>query len=300
MFFADGACIRPGSIAVAAGFCDAPDAATSRLYFKFGREWLAHEVSEDFIVSVAYGHGGLVAVGRHGSVRRVGRPGLRLEPKNVVGKILAHAIEGVPENGPLERVKWIGPRFYACGWGGQIYRSSPDGSKLTRLPMGGFEDCDFCDVAGNSDADVYAVGLGGVALHFDGVRWRRMRVPTLAHINSVRCSPAGGAILSDSEGVVWRGSHSPNRWRRMASSSEGGNVWSTCTFRDRLYAAAGAKGLLVEENGSLRACPPTRATAAMRPCRLGADARAMWVFGPNALLRYDGRRWTEVRCPDNE
>lgn len=53
------------------------------------------------------------------------------------------------------------------------------------MALSGIIDTDLYDLSGTADDDVWAVGAGGTALHFDGSSWTRIPIATSADLRGV-------------------------------------------------------------------------------------------------------------------
>ena len=205
VFFSDGAAISAESIAVCGGFTEAPEAAVSRIYLKLDATWLAHDVDKDFIVSVAYRDGVLFAVGRNGLVKTVGVRGSSFIPKNVKGRFRSYQVRECDDHGHLARVRAIGDDFFACGWGGQVYRLANDSYQKVDQGIDSLRDDTFLDIGGSTSNDIYAVGMDGLIAHFDGRRWSYLDSPTNNHLFSMRCLSSAEIVVVGANGTLLHG-----------------------------------------------------------------------------------------------
>ncbi|MFP2926108.1 hypothetical protein ACLESO_12980 [Pyxidicoccus sp. 3LG] len=296
VFFSDGVAVGSDALVVGAGFTGAPEAATSRIYLKLGDTWLSHEVAHDFITSVAHQHGVICALGRNGLVKQVGEWGRELTPGRVRGRFREYVITDAEERGPLERVRAIGGAFIACGWGGQVYRLRAGTWSRMEPGLDPERENDFMDLDGFASDDLYAVGLDGVAAHFDGTRWRYLELPTSAHLHSVRCLPGGEVVVAGAEGVLLQGNRSG--WRRLKAGALQEDLWAVCPFGGKLFLASGERGLHAYYRGT---CAEVEVAGGVRPQphRLDASGDVLWAIGSRSLMSFDGKQWVEALCPDN-
>jgi hypothetical protein len=291
VFLIDAAAVSGTTFVTSAGYAEAPDAAASRIYLHFDGDWGAHEVTDDCIVSLAYADGVLFAVGRNGLVKHVGRPGQPFTSDTVAGQFRSFVIGACEAKGRLTRVRATPRGFVACGWGGQLYRL--DAGRWTSLTNdGAWERLDFLDIDGTPAGELYAVGLGGTVLRHDGRTWAQEDMPTDQHLCAVRCLPDGRVLVAGAQGTLCIGRH--GEWHLIETGLHG-NFWAIeafegaawLTFADRqLFRLAG--GVLTEVT-----LAPTDFTH-----RLSAAPSHLLSCGSNALLRFDGRTWDRVDCPD--
>lgn len=292
VFLIDTVAIAPDRLVTSAGYAEAPDAASSRIYLNFGDWWGAHEVSDDFIVSVAFQDGVLFAVGKNGLVKHVGEAGLPFTREAIKGRFRSYVIDACEEKGHLTKVRATPSGFIACGWGGQVYRLDAgawtsltgDDASLARF--------DLLDVDGTPDGGLYAVGLGGVVLHFDGHTWQREDMPTNRHFYAVRALPDGRLLVAGALGALYVGRH--DAWREIPTGLDG-NFWAIETFEGVAWLSYADRQLFRLVSGVLSevALPQPALTN-----RLSATASHLLSCGSNALLRFDGSAWERVDCPD--
>jgi hypothetical protein len=296
VFFSDGIALNGDDIVVAAGFTAAPTAATSRIYLKFGKKWLAHEVPDDFIVSVAHADGVLFGLGRNGLVKTVGRKGKALTAAGVSGKFSQYTIADSEARGQLTRVRAIGAEFYACGWGGQVYRLAQGSAQLIDQGIDPKEDDTLLDMDGASGTDMYAAGLGGVLLHFDGSQWTYLDSPTNNHLFAVKCLARADILLCGAHGGLYRGNRSG--WKFIGDAGIDENFWSICKLAGSIYIAYGNRGLFRFSRGVFK---DVSFGLPFKPRTHRLDvAENLWSFGSDHILELVGKTWHEAVCPDNE
>jgi len=292
VFLVDVAAVDDTTFVTSAGYAEAPDAASSRIYLNFDDDWGSHDVIEDFIVSVAYHDGVLFAVGRNGLVKHVGRPGQDFVPDHVAGQFRSYVIDACEDKGHLTKVRATPSGFIACGWGGQLYRL--DAGAWASLTGGdsALDRLDLLDVDGTRGGGLYAVGLGGTVLHFDGRTWRREDVPTNRHFYAVRCLPDGRVLLAGAKGALYVGRH--DAWREVPTGLDG-NFWAIDTFDGAAWLSYADRQLFrLGSDGLSEVVLPQPALTN----RLSATASQLLSCGSNALLRFDGQTWERVDCPD--
>ena len=78
-------------------------------------------------------------------------------------------------HGKMAKIKQIGARLYACGFGGQIYRRDAPGTWIpiddgVRGPPTFANTLSLEDIDGPNEKEIYVVGNDGYAAWFDGRR----------------------------------------------------------------------------------------------------------------------------------
>ena len=289
VFLIDGVVTSDKNVVTCAGYAAAPEAASSRIYVNFGDWWGAHDVPEDFIVSVAYRDGELFALGKNGLVKTVGQHGQNFARETVAGKFRSFVIDPCEGLGHLTKVRATRFGFVACGWGGQLYRLSVDGWSSLTTDDQAFADYDLLDIDATSSGHLYAVGLGGAVLYFDGQSWHVEDMSTNRHFYAVRCFPNGTVLLAGAKGAIYWGCH--DQWQEFDSEVDG-NFWSIEVFGGAAYLAYADRQLYRLAQGKL---DEISYGFTAHTYRLSAGPSILLSIGSDALLRYDGMSWTKLQ-----
>lgn len=295
VFLIDVAAVKDTTFVTSAGYAEAPDAACSRLYLCFGDDeddWASHDVPDDVIVSVAYRGGQLFALGKNGLVKFVGRPGQPFVFENVAGQFRSFVIDACEGKGHLTKVRATPSGFIACGWGGQVYRLDADGWASLTGRDAGLDRFDLLDVDSAVDGTLYAVGLGGALLRYDGQTWCREDLPTHRHFHAVRCLPDGRVVVAGAKGALYVGGR--DAWREIDTQLDG-NFWSIESFDGAVWLSHADRQLFRLVADTLQ---EVTLPAGARTYRLSAGPSHLLSCGSDALMRYDARGWAAVDCPD--
>jgi hypothetical protein len=155
---------------------------------------------------------------------------------------------------------------------------------------------DLQDIDGSSEDDVYTVGTGGAIFHFDGKVWTRLDSPTNLHLLRLRCISKTEVYICGSRGQFFRGNG--ESWEDLSDPSYPDDFWGIEQFQGKIYLAH-ANGLLVWSRGKLG--PVNLGVKRdVSAHRLDANDGVLWSFGIDDLFFYDGKKWTEVFCPENQ
>lgn len=169
--------------------------------------------------------------------------------------------QGGLNRGGIRKLKTIGGYLYACGgarsvgkrvgknqWTShtQTMSAHPDAGR------GGFNDID-----GFNENDLYAVGGKADLWHYDGLRWKQLKLPTDDWIETVCCAGDGQVYLSSSEGMILQGRG--DRWKMIAhpgSTSYGFRdmVW----YEDRVWVTNDDAIWTIYQNKLQRAKLPSK------------------------------------------
>ncbi len=146
------------------------------------------------------------------------------------------------------------------------------------------------DVWGASGTDVFAVGSGGAIRHYDGTSWSPMNGGTSQALQDVWGSSGSDVFAVGYGGTILH--YDGSAWSTMVSgtSVQLQAVWGTS--RSDVFAV-GSDGTILHYDGS--------AWSAM-PGGMGWYLTDVWGTSPtnvyastyNAVLRYDGSAWTEL------
>ncbi len=256
--------------------------------------------SSDPAVATVDAEGAIVArqVGtteiRASGARGTGRSTVTVLPPTARVRSWRIAREGLTDASLLGYYSADPQTSFAVGTGSTILRTLDGGLSWSR--MAAPDSLDLISVWGTSATNVYAVGSGGMILHFDGTSWTRMQSPTDRILFEV-----WGLGPDDIYAVGYRTSvhYDGTSWRLLAGveTAELWAVWGS----DRAHIfAAGQDGLIMRLEGAkwVRMDSPTSLLL------LG-----LWGTGPEnvfavgiqgTVLRWDGAQWASMSVPTGE
>ncbi len=154
---------------------------------------------------------------------------------------------------------------------------------------------------GSGPNDIFAVGDGGTAIHFDGQSWSHMEVPTKGYLTSVWGSSASDVFAVGSGGMIihWDGSS----WQRMkrpegaASGADLNDVWGSGP--NDVYAV-NQEGQILHYDGKIWSIVDNPETARVLRAISGSDHDDVFAIGRDGImLHYDGERWSPMRSGMN-
>lgn len=217
---------------------------------------------------------------------------------------------------------------WAVGSAGLILGRHHDGAGWAPWPLNTTRSLN--SVHGCSGDDVWAVGDGGISLHFDGKRWIEVATGTSARLTSVHCRNqvawavgASGTMLTYKDGAwhalatgihdelrsVWNGGPD-DLWivgrqgvvlrlsagrRQKLAALEAVDYW-------RVWGSSPDDVWLAAEDGSLTHYQSGELTMKVQPVAgairalSGTSARDIWAAGRGGtLLHFDGVAWRALR-----
>jgi hypothetical protein len=216
-------------------------------------------------------------------------------------------VEQIPDAGTgpnrygyVNKIALIEGELYVCGYARQVYRR--ESAQWVHIDQGmigavdaigiGFESMD-----GRSHQDIYAVGLGGEIWHFDGRHWDQIDSPTNLHLADVSCVNGSLTYAVGNGGVVVRGSGT--HWEVLQNPQFKEDLWGVVAFNGQVYMAGfggiariDGNDIVPVDTGLGKVIPGYR-------LRTGPPG-VLWSIGNDNLLRFDGKKWEEIVCPDNQ
>ncbi len=206
----------------------------------------------------ASGAGATFAVGERGAVLR----------RDAAGWAADETGDAIPAGAMLYGVWADGGGLWVVG--GEPAEGGPvpviarrDASGWSRVDAGEFPPQVLFKVWGSGPADVWAVGTGGVILHFDGAAWSAVASPTVDRLIAVWGTSAADAyaVGGDGTGLVlrWDGV----RWSRFAAAPEPlSGVWRASGGPLYVGGNRGWLGRFTATDGAPRAAELTSTVAA--------------------------------------
>lgn len=297
VFFTDGVLTDSNVLIVSCGFTAAPGAATSRIMLLFDDGWAAHDVPEDNIVSLTYSKktGKVYALGQNGIVKTVGDNSLPFTFENTRGKWQESWIEGVDTKGNMTKIKEIAGSIYACGWGNQIYKLIND--KWVSIYNGNDnnERMAFLDIDGIDSNNIYAVGIGGLVLHYDGINWTKIELNTNCNFHFIISTFEQKIIIGGAFGSLFYGLN--DNWKFIGNKVFN-NIWAASEFQSNIYLAT-SKGL--KKYNDLGICD-VELNLKKEPTihHFATSNRELWSIGEFDLALFKGVDWSIINCPENE
>ena len=141
--------------------------------------------------------------------------------------------DGGPSRGGIHKLRAIDGVVYFCGSNNSVgYRTGQDSWVGHTRAIADIERTDglynaFHDIDGFSEQDIYCVGTDGQVVHYDGMAWTRIAVPTKTELAAICCAGDGQVYINGASGMTYRGRGS--KWQCI---HEGGN---TLPFRDMVW-----------------------------------------------------------------
>lgn len=108
LYYCDGVLVDDHTLVIPSGFLEHPDAASSRILFMLGNEWMSDDFEDDILISVTYENGICYLLGRNGVIATLGKSGAVLSPENIAGTLNIQILHDAQKRGNMERIRAIG------------------------------------------------------------------------------------------------------------------------------------------------------------------------------------------------
>jgi hypothetical protein len=296
VYFIDGFSPKKGLLGILAypHSLKGSDVEFTRFYMTRDSAWVNQEFKFDSR-SVSYmPHGKKGAwwvLGKRGEVAEVSDNGIRTENIVDVGSESG-------KYGYANKLIEISGELYVCGFQRQVYRR--DGGKWTHMDAGILSQSrkpttSLESMDGTSADNIYAVGAKGEIFHFNGKSWTHCHSPTNVDLHEVRCAAPDLVYACGEEGVVLKGN--ARRWEIVPNDELDAELWGVEILDDQVYVA-GFGGLGKIDGGVVVKIDPGLGRD-VDGYRLRQNGGLLWSIGTDDILCYDGRKWTELVCPDN-
>jgi hypothetical protein len=208
------------------------------------------------------------------------------------GVISAQAAAGV-EMAALARVE---NRIVACGVDGRVSFLTGGGWQTLPQPVqvarrGGIH---FAHLAGVKLDNLWAVGLRGAILHWNGSAWQNIDSPT--NMNFYRCQVVNGGnmLAAGRRGAIIEASE--NRVSIVNQpNSEHPDIWGLCVFGGKIYVSS-MIGLFTSSNQMLNRVD-LRSFGNIDTHFLDAGYGQLWSVGNRTIMVLDDSGWRMIPHP---
>ena len=147
---------------------------------------------------------------------------------------------------------------------------------------------------GTGRSDIWAVGDGGTALHYDGQTWALQNTGTKTNLNGVYAPAAGAAVVVGDGGLVLRWNGSSLASEPSGTLSNLNSVWGASASN---VFAVGDTGTIIRNMGS-GWVPMSSGTTNNLYRVSGSAADNVWAVGQSGTVRsYAGTSWNTVAGP---
>ena len=147
---------------------------------------------------------------------------------------------------------------------------------------------------GTGPSDIWAVGDGGTALHYDGQTWALQNTGTKTNLNGVYAPAAGVAVIVGDSGLVLRWNGSTFASEPSGTLSNLNSVWGASGSN---VFAVGDTGTIIRNMGS-GWVPMSSGTTNNLYRVSGSAADNVWAVGQSGTVRsYAGTSWNTVAGP---
>ncbi|EAR22487.1 beta propeller repeat protein [Nitrococcus mobilis] len=201
--------------------------------------------------------------------------------------------------GFLMDLRYIGGAWYAVGGNHQIYRQDGSGWRPfdygVYIPGSDGEAKILLSVDGTASDDIYAVGMNGVVLHYDGISWKRIDAPTNCGLQRVLCVDRNEIYVCGYGNCVYR--VEGGIWHNLINEPSETVYWDMALFRGNIFVCT--KDTLFRVRGDALEEVNIPVEGRLNFYRMASDGNELWTCGGECLLRFDGSQWERYQFPDN-
>lgn len=194
---------------------------------------------------------------------------------------------------------------YAVGSALRVYKRDREDAWLNNLdtlpiPKDFAEDTSLNnysleDMSGFSEDDMYAVGEGGSAYHFDGNKWTSIAFPTKLKLATATCAGDGRVYVSDKTCSIWVGRNST--WEKIVEEDMSLSFFDSAWFDGRMWFTNDYglwiledDNLVLAKNARYKPVPEDVAILCGR-LDVAPDNSRMLLCGQHGAAVYDGQNW---------
>ena len=195
--------------------------------------------------------------------------------------------------GYLMGMRQIQGQLFVVGFQNIVYRRKAGvWQRIDRSifrPFSGTIDGFLTAVDGFSPTDVYAVGMGGMIVHWNGQDWRPLDSPTNVTLTSVRCASDGRVYVGGGGGIVLVGSRADG-WSDLTNRTiMTGIVECIMEYHRTVYLGThlGLYTIKSDEVQQITSMPATVENIAT----LDVGGDALWTAGDRHVCRYSNNTW---------
>lgn len=147
-------------------------------------------------------------------------------------------------------------------------------------------------ISGTSATDIWATGLAGTLLHYDGQTWSPVASGTQNHLVGVWARAANDAWAVGENGTILR--YDGAKWSASTSNTTS-NLRSVWGSAENNIWAVGATGTVLHNTGSGWTASPISGVTTGLNRVTGSSATNVWTVGSGgAVARFDGTSWTAM------
>lgn len=151
---------------------------------------------------------------------------------------------------------------------------------------------------GTSSSNIYAVGSGGVILHYDGTAWSRVTgVAVTENLNAVHGSSASNIVAVGENGILVQYNGSAWTKRTVTSSQNLNAVWVVSTSR---MFIAGENGLILDCDQTTCEQSTYVTSYALNSIWASSASDVYIAGGAGLIIHFDGTKWTQMQTSSSE
>jgi len=206
------------------------------------------------------------------------------------------------EEGPndLRRIRGmrrIGNGIYVIGMSRMVYRrpideaiwrSCDEGVRVSRSSK---EVAGFSSIGGESEKDIYAVGMRGEIWRFDGETWGKSDSGTNIGLYDIQVENKEKVYVCGDGGILLEGSRS--RWRRIHNDATTDCFWSMAFLNQQLFLATDQGSIFTVKNDEV--VPVSLSIGHdISTYSLHSADNVLLSVGSRDIVIFDGKKWQEL------
>jgi len=212
----------------------------------------------------------------------------------------------------LSNIQQIGNHLYACGSFGQVYKRFGENDwrhvdkGLLQAPNTAYTDLlKLYVVNGPNENNIYVAGAKNdkkqtaKAFFYDGKKWNEIKLPKEAgFITDIYVESDSKIWMCGDKGTLLLG-NAQKGFKIMSDAYTHRYFSNICMFKGIMYIASD-RGLLAYKqggllgNGKIEPVNPDIEEHIHDLHTITAGNEAIWFVGEDRIVRFDGRRWTDV------
>lgn len=205
-----------------------------------------------------------------------------------IGNLFNNSSSSIPSlSGGIRSVSEINGIAHVVGEEGIVFKLE-DVNKWKYIGNGLLKTFDVEAIHGFNESDVYAVGNRGQVWHYNGEKWKNIKVPTSKNLLAIKCVPDGSVYVAGRDGLLLKGKL--GKWKEIELSITD-NIWGIEWFNDALWISTFTNVYQLKNHDLI----PANFGKVKPSCyKLIAIESQMWSVGEFDIMSFDGKKWEKL------